>query len=146
MTRAAALSVLGLLHTVPVGFSSSPFSSGHRDRWGYLGNGPPSGDPPNPSRPGPTWDGGPHVEAVFSSLELVLVVKQGEVGPGDGAVLGEHVGGQGRCPGHALLICQVGPASRPASLPGLRLPERRPASQPPLGSLLLPTPSFWRNP
>lgn len=105
MTRAAALSVLGLLHTVPVGFSSSPFSSGHGDRRSYTGNTPHRGHPPTPppAQPGPTWDGGPHVEAALAGLELVLVVEQGEVGPGDGAVLrrrgGSGPGGLPRRPG-----------------------------------------------
>lgn len=98
MTRAAALSVLGLLRTVPAGFNSSPFSSEHGDRWSYIckvtrfGTSTPASCSPGA---GPTWDRRPHVETAFPSLELVFVVEQHKVGPGNGAVLGRDASGLG---------------------------------------------------
>jgi hypothetical protein len=98
--------VLGLLRTVPTGFSSSPLSSERRDRRSCTEDASPGTLTPTSLSlgPGPTWDRGPHVQAALPSLELILVVEQHEVGPGDGAVLGKHVGRSARGMGLLMLI------------------------------------------
>lgn len=106
--------------------------------------------PTSPSWPGPTWDRGPHIETALARLELVLVVKQHEVGPGNGAVLGKKPGGSGPATPKAYVCSTAGWfQSGHVALPSPRLPMRQPGRSATLVSYCSrthPTLGFLRKP
>lgn len=68
-------------------------SSGHCTSWGTLRM------PRSSSLPCHTWEGGPHVQAALPCFQLVLVVEEHHVDPGNGTVLrGDRAGGGLPCP------------------------------------------------